>query len=391
MHSQYEPGGRVVLEALGAGLPVIATPFGFAREFVRDWVSGFIVDYGDVRLRPCDVLHTRTFTPTYPFSRAIDDGTVADLVRSVRLDFRTFPRRVNGVQQWEVTDGTDAWVLKQVQPRFEVRPLWDRHVPFDSLRTAEDRLAAARVASNHAPFIPVTVVSEPHRLVMQPVDRPVVRGAPELTSLARTLRMLWSSEVPELSAALADSRPHRTFDSVVEVVVSLRRLGREIHPVFRCSTIAPELGWRLRLLRPDLSERGLWAASDIEAAQVFADLATQVRPRVVVTHRHADMNAFMMWNGTPGLVSGEDLECAVIGKDHACLLLGTLGESDVAGAMAILGGCGWEEERLAILTWTGLLAFEGVCRNAALRRVARLAFYRRLWSEATMLLRQVTP
>jgi hypothetical protein len=50
MHSAYEPGGRVVLEAMAQGVPVIATPQGFARDLVRDWVNGFLVPFGDLRL-----------------------------------------------------------------------------------------------------------------------------------------------------------------------------------------------------------------------------------------------------------------------------------------------------------------------------------------------------
>jgi len=49
-HSRYEPGGRVVLEALAAGIPVIATPHGFARDLVSDWVTGFSVPFGDAAL-----------------------------------------------------------------------------------------------------------------------------------------------------------------------------------------------------------------------------------------------------------------------------------------------------------------------------------------------------
>lgn len=47
MHSRYEPGGRVVIEAMAQGVPVIATPYGFAKDLVRDWQNGFLVDYGD--------------------------------------------------------------------------------------------------------------------------------------------------------------------------------------------------------------------------------------------------------------------------------------------------------------------------------------------------------
>jgi len=47
MHSKYEPGGRVSMEAMSAALPVIATPCGFAIDTITDWYTGFLVNYGD--------------------------------------------------------------------------------------------------------------------------------------------------------------------------------------------------------------------------------------------------------------------------------------------------------------------------------------------------------
>lgn len=47
-HSRYEPGGRVVLEAMAEGIPTIATANGFAKDIIRDWHNGFIVTYGDI-------------------------------------------------------------------------------------------------------------------------------------------------------------------------------------------------------------------------------------------------------------------------------------------------------------------------------------------------------
>lgn len=47
-HSQYEAGGRVIIEALSAGKPVIATPTGFANDLIRDWKNGFLVPFGDI-------------------------------------------------------------------------------------------------------------------------------------------------------------------------------------------------------------------------------------------------------------------------------------------------------------------------------------------------------
>lgn len=55
MHSSYEPGGRVIIEALSAGLPVISTPYGFGADYVHDWFNGFQVPYGDY-IRLCDVM-----------------------------------------------------------------------------------------------------------------------------------------------------------------------------------------------------------------------------------------------------------------------------------------------------------------------------------------------
>ncbi len=42
--SAYEANALVVLEALACGLPVIATPVGFAPEVVVDGVNGFLVE-----------------------------------------------------------------------------------------------------------------------------------------------------------------------------------------------------------------------------------------------------------------------------------------------------------------------------------------------------------
>lgn len=49
MHSKYEPGGRVSLEAMTEGIPVIATKCGFAGDMILDWENGFLVDYGDTK------------------------------------------------------------------------------------------------------------------------------------------------------------------------------------------------------------------------------------------------------------------------------------------------------------------------------------------------------
>ncbi len=50
MHSKYEPGGRVSIEAMSEGVPVIATKCGFAGDMIHDWENGFLVDYGDIKM-----------------------------------------------------------------------------------------------------------------------------------------------------------------------------------------------------------------------------------------------------------------------------------------------------------------------------------------------------
>lgn len=47
-HSLYEPGGRVLLEAFAASVPVIATPNGFANDMIQNNDNGFLVEYGNI-------------------------------------------------------------------------------------------------------------------------------------------------------------------------------------------------------------------------------------------------------------------------------------------------------------------------------------------------------
>ena len=49
MHSQYESGGRIIIEAFSQSRPVIATPTGFGKDFIHEWVNGFLVPFGDIK------------------------------------------------------------------------------------------------------------------------------------------------------------------------------------------------------------------------------------------------------------------------------------------------------------------------------------------------------
>ncbi len=48
MHSYFEAGGRVIIEALSAGIPVIATPFGFAKDYIYHGYNGFITEFNNI-------------------------------------------------------------------------------------------------------------------------------------------------------------------------------------------------------------------------------------------------------------------------------------------------------------------------------------------------------
>lgn len=49
-HSAFEGGGRVILEALCQGIPVISTNTGFGKDYIIDWLNGFIVNYMDIEM-----------------------------------------------------------------------------------------------------------------------------------------------------------------------------------------------------------------------------------------------------------------------------------------------------------------------------------------------------
>lgn len=48
MHSRFEAGGRVIVEAFSAGIPVIATPYGFAHDYIHNGYNGFITEFNSI-------------------------------------------------------------------------------------------------------------------------------------------------------------------------------------------------------------------------------------------------------------------------------------------------------------------------------------------------------
>ena len=56
-HSRYESGGLMVLEAMAHKIPVIATPHGYAKDYISDWENGFLIPFADRKLLKKRLLH----------------------------------------------------------------------------------------------------------------------------------------------------------------------------------------------------------------------------------------------------------------------------------------------------------------------------------------------
>ncbi len=98
-HSRFEAGGRVILEAMSTKTPVIASPFGFAKDFIKDWRNGFLVEFGNLELLKLRMSHfirqpllsSALGNTAYQDYRALEQGwdfsrTHLDIYRSYRTE-----------------------------------------------------------------------------------------------------------------------------------------------------------------------------------------------------------------------------------------------------------------------------------------------------------------
>lgn len=451
MHSKYEPGGRVVLEALAAGVPVIATPNGFARELVRDWVSGFIVPYGDDALLRTRMLHfvrqpllrnalgaagralaqdalrswrfvethcavyddavvadvrapsppaplppdtdafmTRAFPPTYPFSVAqASAAAVAAFATRIGAHVRLSAADRTHGPLWHATDGDTAWIIKQVGARFTVRPLWDARAPEPIVRTAGERFAAEVFAASLPAFAPFDATDSEQHLVARRAGIPATLTREAVAAFVAPLQRLQGHTVVDVAVEAFSI----TSDAVPAQLDATLASVRERAPFLRLGLVSPALAWPLRLA--DLRTGALqadpqWTETDVAAAKRYADVAGNLAPQLVLAHGNPRPEHFLRYGDELRLIAGGDMECAVMGKDLACLLLLAVGRFGAAAGQEVLARCAADEAR-AVIAWASLLAFEGICRNVTLRRGARLRWYRTLWDAVFDLTEAVIP
>lgn len=48
MHSKHEAGGRVMIESMKTGIPVIGTKVGFCNDYIKNWYNGYLIEFNDI-------------------------------------------------------------------------------------------------------------------------------------------------------------------------------------------------------------------------------------------------------------------------------------------------------------------------------------------------------
>jgi hypothetical protein len=444
-------------------VPVIATAHGFARELVRDWVSGFIVPFGDEDLlarrmehfarqpylrnalgylgrraalqsldswrfidthcriydcagaREIPDLETykatlptdttffdrRVLAPTYPLrNRTPDDQRVLELItahsgveNSCQLDIRKVER--GSSLQWRVTGDGQHWLIKHPYSRIEVRPLWDPSRPRPLVQSTEQRFAQELFSSTLPGFAEFAAVSASEALLARQ-DLPQISGAvpvEEMCELVATLDRLHRADTAELSSLQSlICHDWRTADrgAVVSAMADLAAwIGRGEIPWHAGHHFGLSLSWRI--LRLDVSEKRLmlppqWSTEDDLLLAFLADLADGGLGPVVICHGSPHVRHFVrMRNKSWALIDGERLHPSEAEEDLAYLAFHraeydlTHTGTTAAIARSIDSIVDDDVRRLRLLSWCGLHAVEGLCRQTYFGRRQSLEKYESLW------------
>lgn len=231
-HSGYEPGGRVILEAMTEGVPVVATPHGFAMDLVTDWNTGFLVEFGDVeRLRarlshfvrqpllsnslgtnarrialealdswrfvethcetyqqalavptqpannsprPRNNLTFRRIWPTYPYVQSEPSEEVlrrfVETALEAPIEFLERRPLTSGKSLlWHLSCRSQRWIIKWLHPVLNIRPLWDASADGDLLTDGEERYRAEAFASSLPGVAATTARCDENKLILRPL------------------------------------------------------------------------------------------------------------------------------------------------------------------------------------------------------------------------------
>lgn len=442
-HSQYEPGGRVVLEAMAAGVPVIATPHGFARDVVRNWSTGFLVPYGDVdllRLRiehfvrqpllrqslganarrtalaalsawrffdtHCDVyraavsnivprrsepsiafagdvLAVRDFHDTYPFTRGVP--TTDDVLAAIgSRESIGEPEHAGSSWFWRA----GRWLVKHPRPRLALRPIWDRRMRRIAT-PAEERFAAEVYSGSLPGFAPWSAVDSQRQLLVRPYAV-AATGERAIRGLASALALVAATPIPFRDRFEEIINSPRWSDAAID---ALQRIREEMLPLAgEPAHFGLKLAWSQLLSGTesgDVTRPPDWSSAD-DGILALARAASQFDERAVLCHGSAHIDHVLDFDGELFLIDGEHLHPGAEGEDLGAAFLDLLRRTPEANAHAILQLFGDAAPRRTILAWTAFLTFEGLCRHGTLRHGTTFSDFRRVWAALPALLRDVT-
>ncbi|HKP76563.1 MAG TPA: glycosyltransferase, partial [Longimicrobiaceae bacterium] len=286
-HSACGAGDAEVLAAMCQGVPVIATPHGVAKELVRDWHTGFLVDFGDVEMLarrmehfalqpvlraalgprasdaargappqapPAPALDLTWFAPAYPHDASLpDDSRVRAFVERALDGGVAEVRREHAVPGhspvWTVTADGRRWVVKNPRSLLQLRPLWDRSGQDPLVVTAAERFATDRFAGTVDGIAAVTAADADALLILRPWLAPLTRTWREIEDCAaftRVLERIAGTPAPEAEQLRDwfdgfpdDPRDLPAFEAGVE-----RILAASGRPWSRRHPVSVRLGWQ---------------------------------------------------------------------------------------------------------------------------------------------------
>lgn len=258
-HSKYEPGGRIILEAMTEGVPVIATPNGFAWDLIQDWHNGFQVEYGKIQLlsqrmehfiyqpllrqnlgyyAKCTALNSlenwnfteqhhrvylsvindsnmhqnqaevkkitpknkRILAPTYGISNVTPTETeLRAFISSVTQESSPIVRTAQSCSSdvFEVNSNIDSYIIKSVQSRINYSSIWDPTRRNPTYRNQQDRFQAEQIFAQLNGTVKILKQNEQNFLLLFKKHSPISKKICELNQIYSHLQDFFKQNLPE--------------------------------------------------------------------------------------------------------------------------------------------------------------------------------------------------